>query len=165
LSFQILIDVPSISPLYVDEPAIDADEAKGVLDQQRALCYLAQGLTNDARIWFRLALHKDHGNEIARTNLVDAYFALKAYSAVVSLYKDAGITDQSDLQTVLQIAESFDQAGGIQDAISILESASRSRQENGPLYLALAGYYRKAGDTVKAAELETKGKSRLAPSP
>jgi GWxTD domain-containing protein len=165
LSFQILSEIPAISPLDVDEPAIDVDQAKGVLDQQRALCYLAQGLTNDARFWFRQALQKDHGNEIARTNLVDAYYTLKAYSAVVSLYKDAGITDQSDTQTILQIAESFDQAGGIQDAISILESAIRSRRENGPLYLALAGYYRKAGDTVKAAELEAKGKSRLAPSP
>ena len=165
LSFQILSEVPAISPLDVDEPAIDTDESKGVLDQQRALCYLAQGQANEARFWFRLALHKDHGNEIARTNLVDAYYGLKAYSAVVSLYKDAGITDQSDPQTILQIAESFDQAGGIQDAISILESAIRSHQQNGPLYLALAGYYRKAGDTLKAAELEAKAKSRLAPSP
>jgi GWxTD domain-containing protein len=165
LSFQILSETPAISPLDVDEPAIDADAAKGVLDQQRALCYAAQGLSNDARIWFRLALHKDHANEIARAQLVDAYYTLRSYSAVVSLYKDAGITDHSDPQTILQIADSFDQTGGIQDAISIIESALRSRQEDGPLYLALAGYYKKLGEFKKAAELEAKGKSRLPSSP
>jgi len=96
---------------------------------------------------------------------VDAYYARKDYAAILSLYKDVGITDQSDSNTILRIAESFGQTGGVRDAISLLESALRSREENGSLYLALAGFYRKAGDTVKAAELEAKGKSHLASSP
>jgi GWxTD domain-containing protein len=161
LPLQILSDVPAISYSDVDEPAIDTDEAKGILDQQRALCYLSQGLANEARFWFRRALDRDHSNEIARSQLVEAYHERKDFAAVLSLYKDAGITDQSDPQTILQIAESFEQTGGIRDAISLLESALRTRQENGPLYLALAGYYRETGDLKKASELEAKGKSRM----
>jgi tetratricopeptide (TPR) repeat protein len=94
---------------------------------------------------------------------VDAYYARKDYAAILSLYKDTGITDQSDSETILRIAESFAQTGSVRAAISLLEAALQSRQENGPLYLALAGYYRKAGDAGKAAELETKGKSHLQP--
>jgi Tfp pilus assembly protein PilF len=81
----------------------------------------------------------------------------------LSLYKDAGITDQSDAETALRIADSFAQTGDMRNAISILESALHSREDNGPLYLALAGYYRKTGDAAKAAELESKGRSRLTP--
>jgi GWxTD domain-containing protein len=161
LPFQILSDVPTVPPVDVDEPEIDADQAKGILDQQRALCYLSQGLTNEARPWFRRALDRDHSNEMARSRLVDAYYELNDYAAVLSLYKDAGITDESDPQTILQIAESFNKTGETQDAISLLESALRSRQENGPIYLALAGYYRLMGDLKKASELETKGKTHL----
>jgi hypothetical protein len=83
----------------------------------------------------------------------------------VSLYKDAGITDQSDSDTILRIAESFGQTGAVHEAIALLESALNSRQENGPLFLALAGYYRRVGDSAKATEIETKGKARLTLSP
>jgi len=141
------------------------DAASGLVDSERALCLLAQGKADEARPWFRRALNRNHSDEIARSRLVDAYYARKEYAAIMSLYKDAGITDQSDPQTILQIAESFGQTGGIRDAISLLESALSSRQENGPLYLALAGYYRKLGDFKKAAELETKGKTHLETPP
>jgi tetratricopeptide (TPR) repeat protein len=95
---------------------------------------------------------------------VDAYYARKDYAAILSLYKDVGITDQTDPDTLLRIAESFSQTGELRQAISLLESALRTNDENGPLYLALAGYYRKAGDAAKAADLEAKGKSRMAPA-
>jgi hypothetical protein len=95
---------------------------------------------------------------------VDAYYSRKDYAAIVSLYKDAGITDQSDSDTILRIAESFGQTGGVRQAISVIESALPTREDNGPLDLALAGYYQKAGDAGKAAEFEKKGKARLAPS-
>jgi GWxTD domain-containing protein len=141
------------------------DAASGLVDSERALCLLAEGKVDEARPWFRRALARNHSDEIARSRLVAAYYTRKDYAAILSLYKDTGITDQSDPQAILQIADSFGQTDGVRDAISLLESALHSRQDAGPLYLALAGYYRKIGDTAKATELEAKGKSRLAPSP
>jgi GWxTD domain-containing protein len=159
LSFQIRGDEPPSSPLDFDEPAIDEDEAKGVLDQQRALCYLAQGLATEARYWFRLALHKDHGNEAARAHLVDAYYSLKAYSAVVSLLADAGVTGDTDSETLVKIAESLLNTGDPSKALSFLQDAILSRPKDGPLYLALADCYRQMGDNKKAQEMLSKGQS------
>jgi tetratricopeptide (TPR) repeat protein len=141
------------------------DAASGILDRERALCLLSQGKQDESRAWFRRALSRNHSDEIARSRLVDAYYARKDYAAILSLYKDVGITNQSDSDTILRIAESFGQSGAVNEAIALIESALQSRPENGPLYLSLAGYYRKAGDLAKATELEAKGKSRLAPSP
>ena len=140
------------------------DSASGLLDRERALCLLSLGKQDESRAWFRRALARNHSDEIARSRLVDAYYARKDFAAILALYKDAGITDQSNAETILRIAESFGQTGGVQGAISLLESALRTRDDNGPLYLALAGYYRAAGETAKAAELEVQGRSRLARS-
>ncbi len=165
LSFQILGDVPAISPLDVDEPAIEADEAKGVLDQQRALCYLAQGLANDARFWFRRALQKDHGNEVARAHLVDAYYTLKAYSAVASLLDDAGVTGDTDSETLVKISESLLKTGNNARALSFLQDAIRSHPQDGALYLGLADYYHQNGDGQKEKEALSKGQSLLKADP
>lgn len=145
------------------DPALAKDSASGLLDRERALCLLSLGKQDESRAWFRRALARNHADEISKSRLVDAYYARKDYSSILSLYKDVGITDLSDTETILRIAESFGQSGAVREAISLLESALHSREENGPLYLALAGFYRKAGDVAKAAELEAKGKSRLAP--
>ena len=147
------------------DPTPSKDAESGLLDRERALCLLSQGKLDESRAWFRRALARNHSDEIARSRLVDAYYSRGDYAAILSLYKDAGITDQSDSQTILRIAESFGKAGEDRNAISLLESVLSSRQDNGPLYVSLAGYYRKIGDTKKAAELEAKGKSRLATSP
>src|SRR5216683_2763407 len=147
------------------DPTLAKDAASGLLDRERALCLLSLGKKDESRAWFRRALARNPADEIARARLVEAYYARKDYASILSLYKDAGITDQSDSETILRIAESFAQTGAIHEAISLIESALHSREDNGPLYLALAGYYRKTGDTVKAADLEAKGKSRLASSP
>jgi tetratricopeptide (TPR) repeat protein len=147
------------------DPGRAADAANGVADRERALCLLSGGKQDEARAWFRRALAANHSDEIARSRLVDAYYARKDYSSILSLYKDVGISEQSDTDTILRIAESFGHTGASRDAISLLENALRTRDDSGPLYLALAGYYRQAGDAAKAAELETKGKSRLASGP
>jgi GWxTD domain-containing protein len=165
LSFQILSEVSASSPLDVDEPAIDADEANGVLNQQRALCYLAQGLTNDARFWFRLALHKDHANEIARANLVDAYYTLKGYTAVVSLLDDAGVTANTDSGTLVKIAESLLKTENNPRALAFLQDAIRSRPQDGPLYLALADCYHQMGNAQKEKEMLSKSQSLLKAEP
>jgi GWxTD domain-containing protein len=165
LSFQILGDVAANSPFDVDEPAIDADNSKGVLDEQRALCYLAQGLTNDARSWFRIALHKNHENETARTHLVDAYYTLKAYSAVVSLLDDAGVTTSTDSETIVKIAESLLTTGDTARTLSFLQDAIQTRPQDGPLYLALADCYRQMGNAKKEKEMLSKGQSLLKTEP
>jgi tetratricopeptide (TPR) repeat protein len=139
-------------------------EASGIPDRERALVLLEQGKRGESRAWFRRALARNQSDEVSRTRLVEAYYSAKDYSSILSLYKDAGITDQSDAETVLRIADSFAQTGDTRNAISVLEFALHSREDNGPLYLALAGYYRKAGDTARAAELESKGRSRLTPT-
>ncbi len=153
---------PETSDVWdLTDPTLEKDATSGVWDRQRALCLVDQEKGDEARPWFRRALALDHTDEIARTRLVDAYYGRKDYSAVLSLYKDAGITEHSGAETIIQIADSLDRSGNLQGAISLIESALRTRPESGPLYLALSGYYQKQGNTKKAAELEKLGKSYL----
>jgi Tfp pilus assembly protein PilF len=141
------------------EPGIAQDAEKGVLDQQRGLCYLALGQLDEARAWFRRALQLDHSNDIARARLVDAYYSKRDYGAVVSLYSDAGVTELTDSETLLRIATSLARSGKTLQAISVIEKAVQSRPEEGPLYMALAQYYSEIGSVQKAAELMKKAKS------
>src|SRR6267154_1165110 len=165
VNFKIL-DVPSAwEPWDVLEPGIAQDAEKGVLDQQRGLCYWTFGRFDEARVWFRHALQLDHSNDTARARLVDAYFSKKDYAAVVSLYSDAGVTEATDSETLLRIATSLEKQGKTPQAISVIEAALPSRPEEGPLYLALAQYYGELGNTQRAAELARKGKSFLVPEP
>ncbi len=162
MNFKVL-DAPSgPEPWDVLEPGIAQDAEKGILDQQRGLCYWALGQFDEARVWFRRALQLDHSNDIARARLVDAYFAKKDYAAVVSLFSDAGVTETTDSETLLRVAASLEKRGGTTQAISVIEDALRSRPEEGPLYLALAQYYTEVGNAKKAAELAQKGRSFLA---
>jgi tetratricopeptide (TPR) repeat protein len=110
-------------------------------------------------------LQLDHSDDVARARLVDAYFSRKDYAAVVSLFSDAGVTEKTDSETLLRIATSFEKQGNTPQAISVLEAALQSRPEEGPLYLALAQYYGTLGNTQKAAELTTRGRSYLSPDP
>ncbi len=165
MSFKIL-DAPSgPEPWDVLEPGIAQDAEKGILDQQRGLCYWALGQFDEARVWFRRALQLDHSNDAARARLVDAYFSKKDYAAVVSLFSDAGVTETTDSETLLRISTSLERRGNASQAISILETALVSRPEEGPLYLALAQYYTEIGKPQKAADLTKKGKSLLVEAP
>src|SRR6266481_1675459 len=165
MNFKVL-DAPSgPEPWDVLEPGIAQDAEKGILDQQRGLCYWALGQFDEARVWFRRALQLDHSNDVARARLVDAYFSKKDYAAVVSLFSDAGITETTDSETLLRIATSLEKRGDTSKAISVLESVLPSRPEEGPLYLALAQYYTELGNSKKAADLTQKGKSLLAEAP
>ena len=161
LNFRIL-DVPSAwEPWDVLEPGIAQDLEKGILDQQRGLCYWTLGRIDEARVWFRRALQLDHSNEISRARLVDAYFSTKDYSAVVSLYSDAGVTEETSSETLLRIATSLEKQGQTLQAISLVEKALSSRADEGPLYLALARFYGEMGNAQKAADLTKKGRSLL----
>lgn len=142
-------------------PTLEKDVETGVVDRERGLCLLEQGKTDDARQWFRRALARNHEDEISRARLVEAYYDRKDYAAIQSLYKDAGVTSNSDSGTILRIAESLDKTNATSDAIALVESSLTSRGGDGDLYMALAGYYRKAGDAKKAADAEAKGKALL----
>jgi GWxTD domain-containing protein len=163
LNFSVVPGFTTPDVWDVTDPSLAKEAADGSWDRQRALCLVAQSKLDEARPWLRRALARNHSDEIARSRLVEAYSARKDYAAIQSLYKDAGISDETDGGTILQIAEGLDQTGGVKDAISFLESTLRTREENGALYLALAGYYRDAGDSKKAAEAESKGKPFLTP--
>lgn len=165
LPFAVMPSVTRPEVWDFTDPAPRKDFDSGVADRERGLCLVAEGKLDEARPWFRRALARNHSDEVARARLVEAYSARKDYAAIQSLYKDVGITDQSDPATIILIAEGLDHAAGTADAISLLESSLRSRQDSGALYAALAGYYRKAGDTKKAAEAEAKGKKLLGANP
>src|SRR6266403_72280 len=161
MNFKVL-DAPSgPAPWDVLEPGIAQDAEKGILDQQRGLCYWALGQFDEARIWFRRALQLDHSNDVARARLVDAYFSKKDYAAVVSLFSDAVVTETTDSETLLRIATSLQKQGKTPQAISVIENALQSRPEEGPFYLALAQYYTEIGNPGKAADLTQKGNSLL----
>jgi GWxTD domain-containing protein len=165
MNFKVL-DAPSgPEPWDVLEPAIAQDAEKGILDQQRGLCYWALGQFDEARVWFRRALQLDHANDVARARLVDAYFSKKDYAAVVSLFWDAGVTETTDSETLLRIATSLEKRGSTVQAISVIENGLQSRPEEGPFYLALAQYYTEVGNPKKAADLTQKGKSLLVGAP
>lgn len=142
-------------------PTLEKDVETGVVDRERGLCLLEQGKTDEARQWFRRALVRNHDDEISRARLVEAYYNRKDYAAIQSLYKDAGVSDNSDSGTILRIAESLDKTNATSDAIALVESSLTSRGGDGDLYMALAGYYRKAGDAKRAADAEAKGKALL----
>lgn len=161
LPLRIASDVPLSVPWDVDEPDIAADESKGVLDQQRALCYLANGDQTNARRWFRVALSKDHNDDIARARLVEAYYSLNAYSAVVSLLNDSGVTPTTDSGTIVQIAESLRKTGAPEKAVSLLQDTIRSRPDEGPLYLALADSFQQIGNASEAQKMSEKGHSLM----
>jgi GWxTD domain-containing protein len=161
-SFRILTD-GSPESWDVLEPGISEDAEKGILDQQRGLCYLALGEPLQARTSFRRALQLNHSNDVARGRLVDIYYSKRDFSAVVSLFEDAGVTGSTDSETLLRIAASLREAGKTGTAISMLERALDARPDDGPLYLALAGYYGQIGNAQKAAELTEKGNAHIAP--
>jgi len=142
------------SPWEVDEPEISKDVENGIVDQQRGLCLLALGHSDEGRKWLRSALHLSKTNDPARQALVEEYYARQAYSAVVALYNDVGVTESTDSRTIIQVANSLQRTGEAPEAISLLERALESRTQDGPLYLALADIYKLQGNLSKAAELQ-----------
>ena len=162
LSFRLTntADASSQSWDVVDETMAE-DINKGVVDYDRSLCYLASGDTAHAIALLRQAEAKHPGDEQVRQRLVNLYFARKSYADIAALYSHSGITEKTDPQTILQIAESLDQVGNTKRAIETLESAIQLRQESGPIYLTLASYYQRVGEQQKAAEMERKGKSLM----
>jgi Tfp pilus assembly protein PilF len=165
LNFSVLADPPASGIWDLADPAPEKDVETGVVDRERGLCLLAEGKADEARLWLRRALNRNHADDIARSRLVDAYYAKRDYSAIMSLFADAGITDRTDTDTILRIADSFGNSGEAGKAVSALEAALGSRPEDGPLYFSLAGYYKEIGNAQKSAEASKKAQSLMNRAP
>jgi len=166
INFKVFVDSPAVTAFDVIDPNIVIDADNGILDQQRGLCYFAQGLSDESRPWFRRALDRNRANDPSRTRLVDAYFSKRDYPAVANLFNDTGVTEETDSETIIRIAASLEKTGDLKRAASLLENTIHSRTDEGALYLALADCYEQMGNASKAAELTKKGMSFLnAPPP
>jgi len=151
---------PNVAPPYdVYDPELADDIAKGVPEFDRGLSYLAQNDKDSAVKWFKAALSKNPANEVARSHLAEIYYDQQNYAEVAALFARTPVTKETDEQAILHAAESMAKIGDLPRAISFLEGAMNVRNGTGPLYMALAGYYRNEGNVQKANQLESKGRS------
>src|SRR5947199_203635 len=121
------------------------------------ICYGSQGKDSEAIGWLTRSYRKDPSNEVVRSKLVELLFAKQQFQQIAVLYGNAGVTEHTDEQTILRIAESFHKLGQVGKSIQLLEGIVPGRQ-SGPLYLTLSSYYQQVGETQKAADTERKGK-------
>src|SRR6266700_982326 len=163
LNFRVYGVPGAAAPFDVYDPELGDEISKGVPEFNRALCYLAAEDKDSAIRWFKAALNKDPGNEIARSRLAELYFAKPDYAAVAALFSRSPVTKETDEEAILHAAESMAKTGDIPRAISFLESALTVGNTSGPLYLALAGVYRDEGNVQKANQLESKGRALVKP--
>jgi len=147
------------APWIVIDTTIREDMEKGVFDRNRGLSYMVQGLSAEGRPWLRRALALDHSDELARARLVEAYFAQQDYKAVAALYKDTGVTDAADAQTLLRIATSERRLGNESEGLRLLEHGSEAHSGDPAMFVALADYYTQMGDSAKASVALQKSKT------
>jgi GWxTD domain-containing protein len=159
LNFRVYGTPDASVPFDVFDPGLADDVSKGVPEFNRALTYLAANDKASALTWFKAALAKDPSNEIARSRVAELYFAMQDYAGVASLFARAPITKDTDEDAILRGAESMAKTGDVPRAISFLEHAITLRNSSGPLYIALASFYRDEGNLQKANQLESKGRA------
>jgi len=157
LNFRVVSSEPANRIWDVIDPSASDDARLGVGESQRALCYLSQGKDSEAIGWLTRSYRKDPSNEVVRSKLVELLFAKQQFQQIAVLYGNAGVTEHTDEQTILRIAESFHKLGQVGKSIQLLEGIVPGRQ-SGPLYLTLSSYYQQVGETQKAADTERKGK-------
>jgi GWxTD domain-containing protein len=146
------------APWVVVDSTIRDDMEKGIYDRDRGLCYLSQGMNTEGRAWLRRALSADHGDEIARARLVEAYYGQQDFAAVVALYKDTGVTDAADSSTLLRIATSLKQLGNEREGLQLMEHGAELHSGDAAMYLALGEYYTQIGNAQKATAAIQKGR-------
>jgi Tfp pilus assembly protein PilF len=153
---------PGVAPPYdVVDPDLADEVTKGVPDFNRALCALAENDRDSALRWFKVALMRNPSNEVARSRLAQLYYDKQQYADVAALFARSPVTRETDEEAILRGADSIARTGSVPRAISLLEDALHIRGNSGPLYLALAGYYRNEGDTEKATQLESRGRELI----
>jgi GWxTD domain-containing protein len=152
------------APWIVVETSIREDMEKGAFDRDRGLCFLSQNQAAEARLWLRRALAANHDDEVARGRLVDAYYAQQDFAAVAALYKDTGVTDEADANTLLKIATSLRKLGREKDGLSLMEHGAAARSSDPAMYLALGDYYTLLGNTEKATAAIQKSRKLTVPN-
>ncbi len=159
LNFRVstMAGTPPIFDVY--DPELPDEVAKGAPEFDRALCYFSQNDKDSALIWFRAAFNKDPKNEIARSRLAELYFAKQDYADAAALFNRTPVTKETDDEAILRGAESIARTDDVAKAINFLEGTMNVRNPSGPLYMALANYYRKEGNIQKANQLESKGRA------
>jgi GWxTD domain-containing protein len=166
MTFRLLADPPGNSDWDVfDGEGIAKDVRSGTADYQRGLCYMAFENKDSAAQWFRNALDKNPRLEEARIALVNLEFGRGAFPALAKLAREVPLTGDTDDQSILRMAEALEKTGGTQDAINLLQTAIKLKAPNGPLYLTVADYYRRIGDTKKADDFEKKGREMVKATP
>jgi GWxTD domain-containing protein len=162
LVFRLMLDAPDTADWDVfDGEGISKDIRNGTTDYQRGLCYLAFNDKDSAAKWFRNALDRSPANEEARTALVNLQFGLDAFAAIAQLARQVPITADTENETILEMAAALDKTGSTQEAINLLQSAIKLKSPNGPIYLTLASYYRRIGDTRNGDDFEKKGQELM----
>jgi len=164
LSFSVYPTANSTAAWDITDEDIGDDLKTGKADYQRGLCYIALDDKLHAIASLEKAYARNPDDERFRTALVELYFGQQTYPRILELYGD-GFKDTTDESTILRVAESFDKMGDVKKAVSLLELGTTLKPASGPLQLALAEYYRKTGQTQKAAAAEQKGKQFLAAHP
>jgi GWxTD domain-containing protein len=165
LSFGVLSTNVAVPAWDVSDETIAASVASGNADYDRAICYLALDDKAHAEEFLGKAHGKNPGDERYKAKLAQIYFGRQEYSRVTQLYVSSGITQTTDEQTILRVAESFDKAGDPRKSVAVMEAGTTFNPSSGPLLLGLAEYYRKTGDQRKAAAAEQKGKQFMAAHP
>jgi GWxTD domain-containing protein len=166
LAFHVVTDEGSASdPWDVDDSGLAEYVSTGQADYDRGLSYQASGNAAAAADFFRAALQKNSGNERARARMVDFYFLKGDFARVTELFPRTVLSSQTEEGTILSVADSLDKTGSPQRAADLVESALTMRAPSGPLYLALANYYKRLGQTAKAEATERKGRSLISETP
>jgi tetratricopeptide (TPR) repeat protein len=166
LAFSVYTTTSSSAAAWdVFDESVAASIGTGVADFQRAQCYLAFGDKAQGIEWLERAHAKNPNDERFRNKLVELYFGRQEYAKVAGLYASNGITQSTDEQSILWIAESLDRTGDAKKAVAVMEAGTNLNPSSGPLLLGLAEYYRKTGDERKAAAAEQKGKHLMAAHP
>jgi GWxTD domain-containing protein len=152
------------APWIIVDSTIREDMEKGVFDLDRGLCYMNQGLATEGRSWLRRALALNHNNEIARAQLVEAYFTQHDFNAVVALYKDTGVTDAADAATLLRIATSLQTLGNAKEGLRLMEHGADVRSTDPLMFQALGDYYKQVGMADKATAALQRSKQLAVPN-
>lgn len=151
-------------PWDLNDEQIADDLRNGHVDYRRGLSYVAQGDKDQALRYVRSAFDKNPSEESIYRSLADL-FARQAFSNVTDIssrHTFVGSTDTDEV-TVCEWRKAW-RKPEVQRAVQLLESAVKTRDASGALYLALAGYYERLGEHEKAAQAEHRGKSLIQPS-
>jgi GWxTD domain-containing protein len=166
LAFHVVSDQGSQLDAWdiVDDKAAEY-LTSGEADYDRGLTFAAAGEAQKAAAWFQKALQRNAGNEKARSKLAGFYFSQGEFAKTLGLYSQVTVDAQTEDETILNVADSWSRTGNPRKAADWVESALKVKPASGPLYLALADYYGKLGETQRAADMEKKGRSLMAASP